>query len=97
METLKIHRLAWREFRRASAWYMLRNRKAAIGFMDAVWHAIEEVVETPIAWPLTDDRHRFRLVKGFPYQVIYRWQPDIVHVVAVAHLKRRPGHWIRRK
>ncbi|WP_407936397.1 hypothetical protein [Limnochorda pilosa] len=36
------------------------------------------------------------LVRGFPYQVVYHLRPDEIVIVAVAHLKRRPGYWRNR-
>lgn len=32
------------------------------------------------------------MVKGFPYRVVYVTEPAVT-IVAVAHLKRRPGYW----
>jgi hypothetical protein len=43
--------------------------------------------------------HNFRewvLLKIFPYQLIYRVDGDEIRVFAVAHVRRRPGHWRRR-
>jgi plasmid stabilization system protein ParE len=40
---------------------------------------------------------RRALVDGFPYAVIYRRGPESIHVLAVAHLHRRPNYWRRRK
>jgi hypothetical protein len=36
------------------------------------------------------------LATRFPYQVVYRVRPNETVVVALAHLKRRPGYWKRR-
>ena len=51
-----------------------------------------------IGEPTSADRKTRRaLVPRFPYQVVYRLRPDEIVIVAVAHLKRRPGYWkIRR-
>jgi hypothetical protein len=35
-------------------------------------------------------------VPRFPYRVVYRNRPDEIVVVAVAHLRRRPGYWKNR-
>jgi len=45
------------------------------------------------------DSHRFSrrtrrvLVRRFPYSLLYRVDPDVIFVVAVAHVRRRPGYW----
>jgi len=35
--------------------------------------------------------------KGFPFSVVYRVEPTELVVFAVAHFKRRPAYWRRRK
>ncbi|TMA90118.1 MAG: hypothetical protein E6J77_07075 [Deltaproteobacteria bacterium] len=43
--------------------------------------------------------HRFSrrlrrfLVRRFPYGLLYRVESDQIFIVAVAHLRRRPGYW----
>jgi hypothetical protein len=32
-------------------------------------------------------------VSRFPYQIVYRRRPDEIVIVAVAHVKRKPGYW----
>jgi len=36
------------------------------------------------------------LVPRFPYQLVYVRFDDAVHVIAVAHVARRPGYWTDR-
>jgi len=36
------------------------------------------------------------LSQEFPYAVVYLEQPDRVWIVAIMHLKRRPGYWRKR-
>jgi plasmid stabilization system protein ParE len=57
--------------------------------------AIDRVAQNPEAGrPLSaDGRTRRVLVSRFPYQLVYRLRPGEVVVVAVAHMKRRPGYW----
>jgi len=46
---------------------------------------------------LCDDRHRFYLLKQYPFQVIYRQAPEEqLLIAAVAHTSRRPGYWSER-
>src|SRR4051812_41976137 len=33
------------------------------------------------------------VVHGFPYEVVYRVRGELLEVMAVAHLRRRPGYW----
>jgi hypothetical protein len=43
-----------------------------------------------------DQKTRRLLVTRFPYQAVCRVRPTEIVVVALAHLKRRPGYWKHR-
>ena len=36
-------------------------------------------------------------VDRFPYAVVYRRERESIHILAVAHLHRRPSYWRRRE
>jgi hypothetical protein len=47
----------------------------------------------PTGWhPLSSHTRRCRL-RRFPYGVIYNIDQDVILVVAVTHLHRRPAYW----
>jgi len=39
---------------------------------------------------------RRRLVRRFPYGILYRIDPMEIIVLAVMHLRRQPGYWVDR-
>jgi toxin ParE1/3/4 len=39
---------------------------------------------------------RRRLLRPFPYAILYTVRNDMVRILAVMNLKRRPGYWIGR-
>ena len=39
---------------------------------------------------------RRRLLRKFPFSLIYSLEGDDILILAVAHHKRRPGYWLRR-
>ena len=39
---------------------------------------------------------RRRILRRFPYSILYTIDDDSVLVIAVAHQSRRPGYWTRR-
>jgi toxin ParE1/3/4 len=39
---------------------------------------------------------RRKLVKRFPYMIVFIELPIVIRVLAVAHVKRRPGFWLDR-
>lgn len=39
---------------------------------------------------------RRRVVRGFPFVIVYRQLGEVVRIDAVAHTRRRPGYWLSR-
>ncbi len=37
------------------------------------------------------------IVDRFPYAVVYRREREAIHILAIAHLRRRPNYWRRRE
>jgi plasmid stabilization system protein ParE len=56
--------------------------------------ALARVLEAPGRWPeLEPGVRRFRM-RRFPYAIIYRIvSAQMVDIIAVFHLRRRPGSW----
>ncbi len=78
-------------------WYAERSKRAAEGFEAEFVRALEAIAANPEGYPLCDDRHRFYLLKRYPFQIIYRRATDEdLLVVAVAHTSRRPRYWSKR-
>jgi toxin ParE1/3/4 len=57
---------------------------------------ISEVQRSTIGHPFSK-RLRRVLVRRFPYGLLYIHDAKNVFVVAVAHVRRRPGYWRRRR
>ncbi|MBS0260846.1 MAG: type II toxin-antitoxin system RelE/ParE family toxin [Planctomycetes bacterium] len=97
MDEVLIAEAAEEEYTASLAWYAARSLQAAEGFEAEIGIALKAVAEHPERYPLCDERHRFLLIRRYPFQVIYRkisagkWL-----VVAVAHTSRQPGYWIKR-
>lgn len=56
-------------------------------FLSAVQHYENCVLHAPF---------RRCLLQKFPYAIIYSIEPDHIHIIAVAHTKRKPGYWLIR-
>jgi plasmid stabilization system protein ParE len=83
------------EFSEAVRWYEARRSGLGGEFFDAVAAIISLIETNPEigATISTGGQTRRALVSRFPYQVVYRLRPTETVIVAVAHLKRRPGYW----
>ena len=92
---IRSSQLASEELAAAARWYEERRGGLGLDFLDAVAAAVELIDEHPeIGTPVGDDpRTRRLLVTRFPFEVAYRLRADEIVIVAIAHLKRRPGYW----
>jgi toxin ParE1/3/4 len=94
----RFHPAAEAEFYAAIDWYAARDTNAAADFAALVRHAVQLIVELPQAWPTWPGRDglRVRVLRRFPFSIIYSVESETMVVVAVAHHRRRPGYWLHR-
>jgi plasmid stabilization system protein ParE len=95
---VEFHPDAVSEAEAAIDWYAQRSELAPVALLDELTEAVETIVSAPRRWPLLDSNcHRMPLFR-FPYFIIYREKsPDLIQIVALAHAKRKPGYWHKRK
>jgi hypothetical protein len=97
--SLQILSLASLELTEAVRWY--ESKRAGLGgeLVDEFSESIARLTRDPESGtPISADQKTRRLLLArFPYQVVYRLRPSVIVVVALAHLKRRPGYWKHRE
>lgn len=94
---LKFDGEATAELEEGIDWYAVRSPDAERAFAAAIDHSLASLLAAPQRFAEVAPGFRAVRVEKFPYQLIYRVVGEIVIVVAVAHLKRRPGYWKRRQ
>lgn len=98
MKSLVFQPEALGELDAAAAYYERRREGLGLTFRAAVEKALSTIHRNPglgATYKSTD--LRFQTVRRFPYVVYYAELEDAVWVVAIAHGKRRPGYWRRRR
>lgn len=93
----RFHRLARRELIEAAEYYERERLGLGGAFIDAVEACTAEILEHPDAGPVLRRDVRRRLVRRFPYAVLYTVEIDSIRVLAVMHSRRRPMYWIDRE
>lgn len=97
MDELLITEGAEQDYNDSFQWYAARSQEAAVGFEAEFERALDAITANPDTYPYCDDRHRFYLLKRYPFQIIYRAKTEGRWlIVAVAHTRRRPGYWLNR-
>ena len=94
--TYDFHPEARVEYREAALFYDTRRSGLGAAFTLEVEAAIDRILEAPERWRVIEQDVRRCLTHTFPYGVLYTVEPDSILIVAVMHLRRRPGYWRER-
>ena len=97
MHQLEIHRLADREINEAASYYEEQAIGLGVDFLDEVENCLASVLEYPMGGPEVLSGVRRRLLRRFPYGILYSIKADSIRVLAVMHLKREPTYWVDRR
>ena len=96
--TISYHPVAARELWQASDYYELVRAGLGQEFLDAVERTIDQIRRYPEAAPPVEGVVRKALLPPrFPYGVLYSVRPSEIRILAIAHHRRRPSYWRRRR
>ena len=84
------------EMLEAAKFYESQASGLGIDYISEVEHAVRAILESPTTWPIIEGELRRRLVRRFPFGILYRIEPDAIIIIAVSHLRRKPGYWKKR-
>ena len=96
-KALNIHPDALDELKSALAWYSERSKSAALNFITEIDYAIDKITQSPSRWPHGEHGTRKFTLRRFPFAIIYRERETAIQIVAIAHGRRRPGYWKKRR
>ena len=88
--------LAERELNDPSQYYELESPGLGAAFLTEVQLCLDAIVQHPQAGQMVVGSIRRRLVRRFPYALLYAARPDAVRILAVMNVKRRPAYWVGR-
>ena len=99
---LRILREAESEIDEAAEWYEDKQQGLGHEFLDALEHAIHAIEDRPDSLPRMETLHSVRdvrrcLLPRFPFNIVFEIRENELLVLAVAHVRRRPNYWRRRK
>lgn len=87
---------AEQEMIEAALYYQSQASGLGVDFLAEVERALKFIVASPTTYPIIEGELRRRILKRFPFGVLYRFDPVEIVITAVAHLRRRPGYWKKR-
>lgn len=101
MKRVHLTPAANREIAEAAEWYEARQAGLSDRFFEEIDNALALIRRHPSAFLLLPDlpsdlQVRRALLDRFPYSLIFLELPSEIRIIAVSHLKRRPGYWLSR-
>ncbi len=93
---LLFHPDAEAELREAANYYDDCQTGLGLDFAEEVYAAISRIIKYPDAWSRLSSNTRRCITNRFPYGIIYQVKSDVLYIVAIANLQRRPEYWKER-
>ena len=97
IKTVRLLPPAEQEMFDAARYYELQAPGLGQDFLDKVELALQDLVNSSERWPIVQDDIRRRLIRRFPYSLLYKIDQDAVVILAVMHQRRHPSYWLSRK
>jgi len=93
---VSFHALAKLELNEAAEYYEGESAGLGKAFITALERCTDDIVRYPDAGLVMRGSIRRRLIRRFPYALLYRVTPTEIRILAVMNLKRRPAYWVGR-
>ena len=98
MKSVRFHRLARAELEQAVDYYEGQRSGLGLDLQTEIEVTVRRLEQNPQLGALYKNTcSRYRVLRRFPYVVFYRELETTLWIVAVAHGKRRPDYWSRRR
>ena len=97
MDRPEFHQLADRELNEAAQYYELESPWLGSSFLKEIDRCLQSIEEHPEAGVILRGSVRRRLLRRFPYALLYKIKPSSIRILAVMNLKRRPTYWVGRE
>jgi len=77
-------------------YYEQESRGLGVKFLDEIEGYIDAIIKNPNAGKRVRGQVRRRILRRFPYGILYSVNNDGIRVLAIMNLKRRPLYWVGR-
>ena len=92
--TIRLSPEAEADAEQHAQWYDEQSPGLRGPFLDAVQSALEVIDGAPLSFQRVKRAHARRFVmRRFPFLLIYKVDDEIISVVAIVHVRRRPAYW----
>jgi len=81
----------------AAAWYRRADPRVARDFAAELRHSFEQLTAFPEGAQEILGGVRRRVMRRFPYSIVYSIRNDRIRILALAHDSRKPFYWADRQ
>ena len=90
---VSFHELAEFELNDAAVFFEIKREGLGFRFLSAIEAAVAHIREHPEASLVIIQDVRCKVLRTFPYSIMYSIKPDRIRILAVANQRRRPFYW----
>ena len=94
---ITYHDLAEAELKEATEYYGQISPRLASAFLDEIERATGQIIEYPQSTPVVRAGVRRKILRKFPYAILYSVRSEEIRILAIANMKRRPFYWRGRR
>lgn len=94
---VEYHPAAREEFDAAMSYYEAARAGLGSAFLQAVEVATRRTQQVPLGGTPVLNGIRRVMLRRFPYGLLYAVEDTRIFVLAIAHVRRRPGYWQSRR
>lgn len=91
MVDVVFHPGAEDELKEAILWYGNQQKGLDIEFVRCIDDAIQKIKRNPGLYPIEFENYRKKVVRRFPFKIIYEIMDDHIYILAVFHSRRNPN------
>ena len=97
ISSIIIHEFADLELNEAAKYYESKVDGLGFAFLSEVERVIAQIQDNPESAPRILKSVRRKLLRGFPYSIMYSIVDNSIRILAIANQKRRPFYWRERQ
>ena len=92
-----FHSQAEEELENSFFYYETHQKGLGQKFLDEIEKVLERIKIFLFACGIVEDNVRRCLVNKFPYGVVYFVKDNLIIILAIMHLRKKPNYWKKRK
>ena len=93
MSEASFHPAAEAELNEAALFYESSSPGLGLSLTLEVIRAVSVVLEAPESAPILEGSIRRKVLRRFPYNVLYYRTSTGIRIIALMHQSRKPGYW----